>query len=208
MRSNLNLAFRRVKTLLDHLANVALDSMARGDFLRIQKIKKIDRLLVKKRTRLKSSSTHQRSNAIAQTPSTEDSNPFLDSDSGSGSDEDANNPFLNGSDKSSFADSPEHVDKKEESDLDLNNPFFDNLSDRNDTGGDDLMDGLASYEDELINSAADSFLPPSDPVSPHQGITSDSTFEEALSEKLSEKVSATCHFQQLPVIFSLNSLPL
>ena len=142
--------------------------MARGDVCRSRRIKKIDKLVLKKKSRLKSNAGD---GTIRDPPSSgnETPNPFLDSASSSDANEEHQNPFLNGSpeknpsatgspSKNPFLnESPQR--SKTDNIADTNNPFLEDLNDLNDAAGDHLMDGLASYEDELINSAADSFVP-------------------------------------------------
>lgn len=159
--------------------------MARGDIFRTKRIKKIDRIILKKRTRLKSSSAQ---NATKPTPEEEESNPFLDSSSNSDSNEESNNPFLNGAEKNPFVDSPEHNNDEKKSNIESNNPFLnDHLVP---DGGDDLMDGLASYEDELISSAADSFIPSSSNLTlSHPGTSYDPPEEKDFVSNPAEKVN-------------------
>ena len=144
--------FRRIKSILELLENVAQDSVARGDVCRLRRIKKIDRLISRKKSRLKS----HIGNGGENSASSGNDNPFLDSASSSESSEENSNPFLNGApEKNPFSeDSPPPNEK-----LPNSNPF---LEDLDDAAGDHLMEGLASYEDELINSAADSFIPHDD----------------------------------------------
>ena len=133
---------------------MAGDTSARGDGLRLRRIKKVDRHVLKKKGRLKSIAGEENTKRLAA----ENSNPFLDSPSSSDGNEADLNPFENGAyKKSSFLIPSEQKVKSTESDA--KNPFLDEFSDQNDVGGDHLLDGLASYEDELINYAANSFIP-------------------------------------------------
>ena len=165
---------RRIRSILDLLENVAQDSVARGDICRLRRIKKIDRLISRKKSRLKST-VGNGGEISAASSGNENSNPFIDSPSSSESNEENSNPFLNGSsEKNPFLqDSPQHHK------MPNSNPFLEDISYQNDAGGDHLMEGLASYEDELINSAADSFIP-------HDG--SSETPPEQISQSVGEEV--------------------
>ncbi|XP_076820156.1 vacuolar protein sorting-associated protein 54-like isoform X2 [Clavelina lepadiformis] len=175
---NLLVLLRRVKALIDLLNGVARDSVTRGDVCRIHHKSKFTKTYLSTRrkipikTKLKSVSEKRTGD---ENMSNGTSNPFLDSTSNSDYDEklnpfedasldqDSSNPFLN-DDKSA---EKAINDKKVNGYADENNPFLGDLNESSDFNEIGLMDGLASYEDELISTAADTFVSPADvPKSP------------------------------------------
>ena len=185
------------------IAAVASDSADRGDVISVPSGV---RMLKARRTSLaKRPPPPPASGAANDDDDDESKNPFLDSDSTTA---DEKNPFLT------------HSPEKRNSD-DARNPFLDDspvrgrtkhsperggvllrdtgavntnpfVDDDNDLGPD--MYGLASYEDELISSAADSYNPPTSPADKEKlpnGHLTDEDQSDALEQSASRKQSAS-----------------
>nr|CAB3267649.1 vacuolar protein sorting-associated protein 54 [Phallusia mammillata] len=138
---------RRVKTILGIIGNVASEALSHGDIICVQH-HKLKRKTDKSTNLHKEASSNKTNPFDDSTSESEQTNPFLNS-----ADEESSNPFL--------VESPVKVSSRlkrgrlESRNAESSNPFVDDVDD---------MYGLASYEDELLTSAADSYLAPPTPL--------------------------------------------